>query len=272
MAKREQSGGLMSRLFGRGAAADAAAEPSDIERVMAASEIRIVYQPIVDLKTHAIFAYEALLRSASPAFSGPLPMLEAAIKANCLSQLGRAARTLAVENCQGTPLFINIHPSEFNDGLLVQPDDPIFWHNHTVHVEITESVPLSHFELCNSVLAELRGKGIRLAIDDLGAGYSNLKYIADLTPDVVKIDRELVSAIAKGTRHRMLVSHIVDLCAGMGAKVVAEGIETVTELRAVQEAGVDFGQGYLLARPGFPPPVVSWPSEGVPGPESGAAG
>ncbi len=255
--------GILARLFGGKPAAGPPPEAprcTEIERVVKGGEIRMVYQPIVDLQTAQVFAYEALLRSTSPAFTGPLPMLEAALQSGCISELGRAARQLSVDNCPNWPLFLNIHPNEFNDGLLVQPNDPIFWHTHPVHVEITESVPLSHFELCHSVLAEMRGKGVKLAIDDLGAGYSNLKYIADLSPDIVKIDRGLVSTIDKGSRHLQLVRHIVDLCAGMGAKVVAEGIETVDELAAVREAGVHFGQGYLLARPGFPPPSVSWPA------------
>jgi EAL domain-containing protein (putative c-di-GMP-specific phosphodiesterase class I) len=206
-----------------------------------------------------VFAYEALLRSKSAAFAGPLEMLEAAVAARCISELGRAARQMAVETCEDWPLFLNVHPNEFDRGLLVQPDDPIFFHSHPVHVEITESVPLSHFEMCHSVLAEIRSKGVMLAIDDLGAGYSNLKYIADLSPEIVKIDRGLVMELGSGPRYRQLVRHIVDMCEGMGARVVAEGIETIDELRAAQEAGADFGQGYLLARPAFPPPTVYWP-------------
>jgi EAL domain-containing protein (putative c-di-GMP-specific phosphodiesterase class I) len=230
-----------------------------IERVLAAREYLIVFQPLVDLQNGEVFAYEALLRSKSPHYSNPLQMLDAAVAAKCISELGRATRKMAVETCEEWPLFLNIHPKEFDQGLLVQPNDPIFFHPHMVHVEITESVPLSHFEMCHSVLAEIRSKGVKLAIDDLGAGYSNLKYIADLTPEIVKIDRGLVMELGTGPRYRQLVKHIVDMCEGMGAKVVAEGIETVEELRAVQEAGADYGQGYLLARPAFPPPTVYWP-------------
>ncbi len=232
---------------------------SAIEKVLAARDYTVVFQPLVDLQTGEVFAYEALLRSKSPHFAGPVEMLDAAVAARCVSELGRAARMMAVETCEDWPLFLNIHPKEFDEGLLVRPDDPIFFHPHPVHVEITESVPLSHFEMCHSVLAEIRSKGVRLAIDDLGAGYSNLKYIADLSPEIVKIDRGLVIELGSGPRYRQLVKHIVDMCQGMGARVVAEGIETLDELRAVQEAGADFGQGYFLARPAYPPPTVYWP-------------
>ncbi|MFC1609990.1 EAL domain-containing protein [Myxococcota bacterium] len=232
-----------------------------IERVLDAKQVRAVFQPLVDLSTGNIFAYEALARSTSPLFTNPVQMFQAAVENKCVGRLGRAIRELAVEACEDWPLFLNVHPNEFDEGLLVQPNDPIFFHNHTVYVEITESVPLSHFEMCHSVLAEIRGKGVRLAIDDLGAGYSNLKYIADLTPEIVKIDRGLVMELESGVQYRQLVKHIVELCEAMGAKVVAEGIETVKELEAAQKAGANYGQGFLLARPNFPPPTVYWPDD-----------
>jgi EAL domain-containing protein (putative c-di-GMP-specific phosphodiesterase class I) len=231
---------------------------SPIEVAVAQSLMTIFFQPVVDLKDGSIYAYEALLRSKSPHFNNPVAMFDAAVKADCVGELGRLCRKIAVETCEEWPLFINIHPQEFDEAWLVQPDDPIFCHGRTVHLEITESVPLSHFALCNSVLKEIRGKGLKLAIDDFGAGYSNVKYISDLSPEIVKIDRELVKGLELAGRGIDLVRQIVTMCKGMGAKVVAEGIETREELMAVKQAGVDFGQGYLLARPAFPPPAVPW--------------
>src|SRR5690606_19804384 len=144
----------------------------------------------------------------------------------------------------------------------VQPDDPIFRHSEDVYLEITETVPLSHFRLCRDMLNEVRGRGVHLVVDDLGAGYSNLKYIADLHPRVVKLDRGLVAGLTRGSRMFKLVSAIVRLCSELDSRVVAEGIETETELEAVIAAGARYGQGYLLARPAFPPPDLAWP-EGV---------
>lgn len=219
----------------------------------------MVYQPVVDLNNGEVFAYEALLRSRSPYFDSPVAMFAAAVESNCVGELGRTVRKMSIESCTDFPLFLNIHPSELNEHYLVQPDDPIFWHDKGVHVEITESVPLSHFELCQSVIKEVRGKGVALAIDDLGAGYSNLKYIADLSPEVVKLDRNLISDVTRGGRHFQLVKAITELCNAMDASVVAEGIETRDELLAVQDCGAHYGQGYFLARPAFPPPLVNWP-------------
>ena len=166
---------------------------------------------------------------------------------------------MAVDGCPDHPLFLNLHPSELDEGWLVQADDPIFQHSDDVYLEITEGVPLSHFALCQSMLSEVRGRGVHLVVDDLGAGYSNLKYIADLHPRVVKIDRDLVSGLADGSRLFTLVTAIVRLCSDLGARVVAEGIETPEELEAVIATGARYGQGYLLARPANPLPAVSWP-------------
>ena len=229
--------------------------------VRAALESRTFYialQPIVDLRRREIFGYEGLLRSHSPAWKNPLQVLKAAMEQGCLGELGRACREMTVDAGGTHHLFINLHPSEFDEGWLVRPDDPIFAHDKDVYLEITESVPLSHFRLCHTILKEIRGKGLFLAVDDLGAGYSNLKYIVDLSPEVVKLDRELVAGMVKQSRAHKLVKSLVRLCVDLGAKVVAEGIETHDELHAVIDSGAHYAQGFLLARPAFPAPAVDW--------------
>jgi EAL domain-containing protein (putative c-di-GMP-specific phosphodiesterase class I) len=194
------------------------------------------------------------VRCEVEAYRAPPVLIDAAIGANLSGKLGRLIRQKATQSCPGFPLFLNLHPSEFDEGYLVRPDDAIFSHDDEVYLEVTESVPLSHFSFCHSVLAELRTRGMRLAVDDLGAGYSNLKYISDLHPDVVKLDRELIRDLADDERLYKLVAAVVRLCDDLGAKVVAEGIETAAELKAVTEAGAHFAQGYQLARPDKVPP------------------
>lgn len=230
--------------------------PEQVPPILRTGNIQVVFQPIVSLHTKRIFAYEALLRSNAPTFHGVEPLIHDAVDAGVMGVLGRAIRDLAVTQCPGYPLFLNLHPSEFDEGWLVRPDDPMFRHEHPIFLEITESVPLSHFTLCQSVLAEVRHKGIYLAVDDLGAGYSNLKYIADLSPEIVKLDRGLVANLHRDSRQQRLVTAIVRLCEDLGAKVVAEGIETEEEARAVENAGADYGQGYFFARPSNPAPVL----------------
>ena len=227
--------------------------------LLAQRQMYIVFQPIVDLQTRQIFANEALLRCKSPEFEGPLSILTSAVQSNCMGELGRKLREMTINSAPNCPLFLNVHPNEFDEGWLVRPDDPIFWHEQGVFLEITESVPLSHFQMCHSSLREIRSKGVFLAVDDLGAGYSNLKYIADLDPEIVKLDRELIAGLPKDKRQYQLVRSIVRLCTEMGARVVVEGIETRDELTSVIDCGAHYGQGFLLARPAYPSPSVFWP-------------
>lgn len=232
-----------------------------LNKLLAGDAIYSAFQPIIDLKTGEIFAFEALARCRDPYFQTPPHLFAAAILGSRCGLLGRRLRSAAVEAEVDVPLFLNVHPNEFDEGWLVRPDDPVFWHDAGVYLEITESVPLSHFQQCSSVLGEMRSKGVALAVDDLGAGFSNLRYISDLSPEVVKLDRGLVMDLDSDARRRILVKGIIRMCHGMGARVVAEGIETAAELKAVLAAGADFGQGFLFARPAYPPPDSVWPSE-----------
>jgi EAL domain-containing protein (putative c-di-GMP-specific phosphodiesterase class I) len=222
--------------------------------------LHAVFQPIVDLRKGALFAYEALVRCRLPGFS-PEVLFARAAASTATGRLGRMIREIAIPLCSGVPLFVNLHPNEMAERWLVQPDDPIFSHDNDIYLEITESAPITHFELCASVLREVCGRaGVHLVVDDLGAGYSNLKIIADLEPKVVKLDRKLVQDLHKKKRQQTLVSSMVNLCGELGASVVAEGIETEDEFRAVCDSGAQYGQGFLFARPGFPLPEVSWPA------------
>lgn len=221
-----------------------------VEAQLGITGLQVAYQPIFDLQTTQVFAYEALMRSPDARFKDPPSVISGSIAQNVCGELGRLMRQLATQGCHSYPLFLNVHPAEFEDGWMVRPDDPIFQHEEPVYLEITESVPLSHESYCRGTLAEVRTKGVRLAVDDLGAGYSNLLYIADLEPEIVKLDRGLTRAIRSGPRQKRFITSVIHLCRDMGADVVAEGIETMEELEAMREAGAKYGQGYLLGRPG----------------------
>lgn len=217
----------------------------------------IAFQPVVDLASFEVFGYEGLARSHTADYPSPLEIISGAIDESFMGELGRALRKIAVDECPDYPLFLNIHPAEFDEAWLVRPDDSMSTHLHEVYLEVTETVPISHYRFCHSVLREIRSKGIRLAVDDLGAGYSNLKYIADLAPEIVKLDRQLIAGLAQQSRLYALVTSIVRLCRELGARVVAEGIETAEELEAVVATGAHYGQGFFLARPAYPAPLVS---------------
>ena len=232
-----------------------------LKGLVSPADLSVVFQPIVSLEDGRLFAYEALVRCRVAALSNPQTLFERAVATGCAGRLGRMIREIAVPICSGKPLFLNVHPQELQESWLVRPDDPIFLHDHTVYLEITESVPLTHFALCMSVLEDVRARGgVQLVVDDLGAGYSNLKRIADLKPKVVKLDRGLIAGLEHSARQQQLVSGVVRLCNDLEATVVAEGIETTDELKAIRCTGAHYGQGYLFARPAYPMPAVTWPA------------
>jgi len=240
-----------------------------IRALVEKDDLRVVFQPIVDLSTGETFAYEALVRCQIPRYSSPTVLFERAAKLGCAGRLGRMIREIAIPLALSHPLFINIHPHELNEGWLIRPDDPIYEHDAPIYLEITESVPLTHFDLVMSVLQEVKSRGnLQLVVDDLGAGYSNLKSIADLEPQVVKLDRGLVAGVDKNPRQRQLVSSVVALCRDLKARVVVEGIETEDELAALRDTGADYAQGYLFARPNYPIPTASWPPNSLPPPNA----
>jgi EAL domain-containing protein (putative c-di-GMP-specific phosphodiesterase class I) len=222
--------------------------------------LSVVFQPIVDLASGKSFAHEALVRCNTDPPRSPPALFEQARRDGCVGRLGRMIREIAVPLSNGRPLFLNVHPDELSERWLVRPDDPVYAHDDEVFLEVTESVPLSHFELCLSVLRELRSRGgVHLVVDDLGAGFSNLKSIADLEPRVVKLDRGLVAGLDRSWRQQRLVAAVVRLCGDLDATVVAEGIETPAEYSALRDTGAQLGQGYLFARPAYPIPQVTWP-------------
>lgn len=229
-------------------------------RALTVSDIGVVFQPIVDMKTGATFAHEALVRCRRPEYIAPPVLFEHAVKENACGRLGRLIREVAFQTCGDVPLFVNLHPEELSSRWLVRPDDPLCFHAAPVFLEITESAAFTHFDLCLSVLRELcRRSGALLVVDDFGAGHSNLERVVDLEPSIVKLDLALTRGIHAHPRKRAVVRHVVNLCNELGARVVAEGIETIDELSCVRDLGVDYAQGYLLARPAAPPPKAAWP-------------
>lgn len=236
-------------------------EPPARVRSLLPEEIRVVYQPIVDLDRRAIFAAEVLARCLRPELANPVHLFEHAALQSVTGRLGRMVREVAFEAPPDVPLFLNLHPHELSERWLVRPDDPMNFAAHPLYLEITESAALDHYELCRGALRELCARlGAKLVVDDFGAGYSNLIRIADLEPAIVKVDRSLVASVHSFPRRKKVLRHIVALCADIGAEVVAEGIETPDELDAILECGCRYGQGYLFARPANPMTGPVWPA------------
>jgi EAL domain-containing protein (putative c-di-GMP-specific phosphodiesterase class I) len=242
-----------------------AGAPGEIEhgvRRLTAADLGVAFQPIVEITTGRAFAYEALVRPRSPEYPNPIALFEAAAKEMACGRIGRLIREVAFGACGDVPLFVNLHPQELNSRWLVQADDPLGFHTRPVYLEVTESVALTHFELCRDVLADLcRRTGAALVVDDFGAGYSNLERVVDLAPAFIKLDLALTRGIEHHKARQIVVRHIVNMCKELGARIVAEGVETLDELKCVRDLGVDYAQGYLLAYPVSPPPLHEWPLE-----------
>ena len=221
-----------------------------------------VYQPIVDLGRRVAIAWEALARPTDPVFGSILDVLSVAERSGQISELGRVLRGLQVARLGEMPesglLFLNVHPLEFLvDGSI--ESDPVLrpWASRIV-LELTEAAAITDFEHARSRVAALHSAGFRIAVDDLGSGYSSLNSLALLEPDFVKLDMAMVRGIEGGQRAARLIKHILEYCRGEGMRVVCEGIETTQELRVVRDIGVELAQGFLFACPGpaFPPPVL----------------
>src|SRR5450432_2767899 len=238
-------------------------------RSITTNDINMVFQPIVEVATGALFAHEALVRCKLPQFASPPILFAAAETERACGYLGSVIRQQTFERCQDVALFVNVHPEELSQRWLVRPDDPLNFHEREVYLEITESAAFTHYELCMSVLKELCSRsGVHLVVDDYGAGHSNLARILDLNPKIVKLDGALIHGIAKDRRRQIMVRHMVALCVDLGARVVAECVETVEELKTVADLGVHYVQRYVLARPAYPPPEFDFPlsRRGAPAP------
>ena len=239
---------------------DSEAPSASSVRSLRSEELDVVFQPVVDLRSGKAMGEEALVRCRRPAWQDPLRLFEEAKAEGFCGRLGRMIREVAFARRAQSALFVNLHPDELCSRWLVRPDDPIHLHPHPTYLEVTESAAMMHFELCKHVLHELRARsGCRIVVDDLGSGYSNWIRLLELEPELVKIDRSLVHELDRVPRKRILCRNVIRLCHELGAKVVAEGIEREEELAAIVDIGADYGQGYLLARPSFPPSAVHWP-------------
>lgn len=241
-------------------AGDRAGLEAVFERTM--KTLWIAFQPLVRADGTP-FGHEALMRSKDPALPHPGAVLEAAEKLDRLGVLGRRLRALAALPVAADPqsgeLFVNLHPRDLFDPELLSDDSPLATISKRVVLEITERASLDAMGDVRKQTAALRERGFRLAIDDLGAGYAGLTSFAVLEPEVAKLDMTLIRDVDKNVTKQKLVRSMASLCHDLGITIVAEGVETEAELRAVVDLGCDIVQGYFIAKPGPAFPKTSWP-------------
>lgn len=236
-----------------------ASMPSDLLGLNIAFEAALAtlwmaYQPIVRALDGSVFAYEALMRTESKTLPHPGAVLDAAERLKRLHDLGQRIRELApqpfLSNGTDALLFLNLHPRDLDDPRLLDNNTTLGKMASSVVLEITERAALEKIPDAMSKLNALRKQGYRLAVDDLGSGYSGLTSFAMLEPDIVKLDMALVRGVDVNPTKQKLIRSIVELCKSMNVLVVAEGIETPAERNQCRQLGVDLLQGFLIARPG----------------------
>ena len=221
----------------------------------------MAYQPIVQFSTRSVHAYEALLRSSDTTLPHPGAILGAAERLGRLAELGRLVRrqiATTVKDSEIPRCFINLHPRDLLDDDLFDVDAPLSRIAGRVVLEITERASLAEIKDLPARTGALRKLGYRIAVDDLGAGYAGLASIAQLEPEVMKIDMALVRNVDREPTKQKLVSAITNLCKQMDVGVIAEGVETAEERATVGRLGCDLLQGYLFAKPGRPFPQPTW--------------
>jgi len=226
--------------------------------------ISMVFQPIIDWPNRRLFGYEALVRTTAHAMGSPELLFDAAERLVRVDELGRHIRRAVAEVFHAAPpdaaLFVNLHSADLNDEELFSASSPLSEYAHRVVLEITERASLEQVKDVQGGLKKLRRLGYRIAVDDLGAGYSGLSSFSVLEPDIVKLDISLIKEIDMSSRKASIVRSMLTVCAReLGTKVVCEGIETEAERDTLEGLGATLFQGYLFARPhrGFRIPVLA---------------
>jgi EAL domain-containing protein (putative c-di-GMP-specific phosphodiesterase class I) len=250
--------------FGDGLAGFIKRAAADIEAVretLRARRFRLAFQPVVSLADRSVHHFEALLRPF-PTRSQPLRAtqdfvtfaeaiglseeLDTAVVKEVLTALDAASGVSIAANVSG----LSIQSTSFAERLLALLKPSLA---RRLLVELTETAEIENVAAVAAVLAELRGRGTAVCIDDFGAGAAAFRYLRDFRVDYVKIDGTYVRGAAKNARECGLVRSMLDLARTVDAAVIAEMIETETEARLMRKLAVQFGQGWLFGRPGALP-------------------
>ncbi|MFH1018723.1 MAG: EAL domain-containing protein [Pseudomonadota bacterium] len=238
-----------------------------LQKILLEEQIYTVYQPIIRVKDHSIFGYEALSRGPKNSeIEAPIILFTLAEETGLVFELDRVCRKRAIINAKGKKkgrkLFVNTLPNliydpDFEAGKFVK-----FLQANNMPIvdmvyEITERNAIEQFSQFKQAIHYYTDVGIRVAIDDVGAGYSSLEAIMELKPHYVKIDASLVRGAAENPGKSAMIVAVHALAKSVHAETIAEGVETREDLEEVTKLGVDFAQGYYIAKPGPPFPEVN---------------
>ena len=225
---------------------------SNVLNIINTNKIEIYYQPIYSLNTNKISGYESLSRFFVEPYRTPNIWFDEAAQFG----LGEALEMLAINNVLGNMshfnkevyVSINTSPEHILSGAVANALAAISDCSNIV-LEVTEHSPIANYNEMLTALAPLRKKGIRLAIDDVGAGYSSFQHILELQADIIKLDISLTRNINSDRRKYLLAEALCGFAKDIGCNIIAEGIETLEEINTLRKLNVDKVQGYYLGRP-----------------------
>ena len=237
------------------------ADAAGVERIISTGAFHPVFQPILDLASGGVIGYEALTRFDSDATPEQVFGAAAGCELGIALEVAtvRAALEAARRLPDGSLIHINVSPA-----LILERDTLarlLACPGLEVVLEVTEHEQVADYGELRAAVRGL-GSGIRIAVDDTGAGFASLRHILELQPDVVKLDRALVAGIDHDPARQALVAGMVHFADGIGALLVGEGIETDGELETLKRLGARAGQGFLLGRP-LPAPETSSSDQGA---------
>jgi EAL domain-containing protein (putative c-di-GMP-specific phosphodiesterase class I) len=236
---------------------------NSIDVLIRERRMAISFQPVFDLNSGAVMGAEALARFPAHDDLTPDEWFAAAERLGRGRDLELLAVTTALQGAKSLPpgltVAVNVSPATFEDPRLMSVLEQSGLHLGRVVLELTEHVSIADYAILRRVREQLAERGVRLAVDDAGSGYASMRHIVALAPDVIKIDRSLVSGIDHDPARRALVSAVVFFALESGGLVLAEGIENADELDTLVTLGVDGAQGFFLGRPSGDPAVHgSW--------------
>lgn len=222
-----------------------------LQSVIDDNAYHIVYQPIFTAADKRIVGYEALSRfSAEPAHP-PDRWFRDAADVGMQEELELLVARAALEGLHRMAgdeyVSVNLSPKT----LLSQRVFDVFndYPGRRIVLELTEHNSIENYRAIRQALAPLKGRGVRIAVDDAGAGYATFRHILELEPDLIKLDRSLIENIDSGKANRALAAALLRFSKEMGMKVIAEGVETAGELAVLRSLGVDLIQGFVWGRP-----------------------
>jgi PAS domain S-box-containing protein len=222
-------------------------------RMLANHAMRTVFQPIISLDSGKLLGAEALTRFDSEDAQPPDVWFRNAAEVGMSADLEIAALCRALDNSPVLPdqIYVAVNTSpraavtvDFAEALTRCPIAP-----ERLVIEVTEHEEIHDYVPIRKALRDLRDAGVRVAVDDAGAGYSSFRHIVQLEPDIIKLDRTIIEGIHMDPARRALAAAVVMFGLEMDAVIVAEGIESEAELRTAQDLGIDAAQGFLIGRP-----------------------